>query len=470
LTATPQLGVEGLKNGVRSVWLRGSDGKVFRPTARQQEFFRAIHHYPRTSFIGGAGSGKTTAICAALILLMLQYPGTTWLLGRFNYRGLVTVTWRMLRQMLPKECVAYASDSAQNLTLVLKNGTILYGWNLQQWERFQGLNLAGAVIDEQTELKDRMIYDAVALRVRDPRGPRVIFGACMPNGKDWTWRMFFADPRPGFCGIRAKSTDNPHLPADYVPMLRQQYSPEMQARFIDAEFTSLSGLVLYAWDPNTHIVDPFEVPRHWPKFRALDPGYTVDPAACLFAATDELGNVFIFDEYYETGRVIREQAATIISRGYPHQFEWTVIDPSAARRTEDSGRSHVDLFAEAGLYCQEGPRSRRETGVEAVQGYLRPDPEHFHPITGHDNAPRLYVFRTCKNFIDEISGWTYDNRGKPREKNDHLMDALRYLILKRPHPASRPTRAPREEGWKAFWEGIADEASAPSLPFIGGHA
>jgi hypothetical protein len=468
LRSAPPVGQEGFRDGTRSVWLREPSGKIFRPTPKQNQFFRALRSpkYSKVCMIGGAGAGKTTAACAALLLYMHECPNSTWLVGRLNYRGLVNVTWRVLRQMCPKESVLYASDSQQDLRLVLKNGAVLLGWNLAQWERFQGLTLAGALIDEATELQDKMIFDALALRIRDPNGPNKLWTACMPNGRDWVWRTFFADPPEGFFGMRATSFDNPHLADSYIPDLKRQLSPEMYARFVEAEFTTLSGLVHYPWDEATHLVDDFEIPKHWPRFLALDPGFHQDPAACLFGACDEFGNLFLYDEYYETGKVIREQAAVILAKMYPNRFEWRVVDPAAVRRTEDTGRTHIDLYAEAGLHLVEAPRARVEVGIAAVNQTLLPDEEHFHPLSGYNPAPHLFVFRSLKNFRDEIGGWTYDPRGRPRERNDHLMAALRYMILRRPHAAARPTKAIRENGWKAFLEWDDAQPEAP-LPVIG---
>lgn len=464
--ATVRAPREGVHGRTRYTWLRGPDGKIFRPTPRQNAFFKALAEYDRVVFVGGAGAGKTTVMCAALILYMLTYPNTTWLIGRLNYRGLVSVTWRMLRQMLPKETILYANDNPQNLMIALKNGTVLWGWNLTQWEKFQGLNLAGAAIDEMTELPDRTIYDAIALRVRDPNGPCKVFSACMPNGRDWVWRMFFADPPEGFLGMRATSLDNPHLAPSYVADLKKQFSAEKYERFVMAEFTTLSGLVFYPWDESTHLVDDFDIPDHWPRFFSLDPGYHQDPAAALWGACDEFGNLFLYDEYYETGKVIREQAAVILAKTYPQKLEWRVMDPRANKRTEDTGRSIADLYAECGLYLHEAPRMKKEDSIEEVVQLLRPDEEHSHPFTQWSPAPRVYVMRSLKHFRDEISGWTYLPNGQPRAKHDHLMDALRYMVNRRPHPAARPSKAIVENNWKAFWGGIAQEA-VQDLPFIG---
>lgn len=460
---------EGLENGTRSVWLREPSGKIFRPTPKQSEFLRAVRPgspYNRVVMVGGAGAGKTTVMCAALILLMLRYPNTTWLMGRLNYRGLLAVTWRMFRQMIPKEALLYASDNAQDPRVVLKNGATCLGWNLTQWEKFQGLNLAGAVIDEQTELPDRMIYDGVALRVRDPAGPRIIFSACMPNGRDWVWRLFFADPPAGFLGLKATSHDNPHLPGNFIPDLKAQFSPEMYSRFVEAEFTTLSGLVFYPWDEATHLVDDFEIPAHWPRYFAFDPGFAADEAAGLWGAMDEMGNLFLYDEYYETGKVIREQAAVILAKSYPHKNAWQVMDPNANNRQSDSGQSLQELYAQCGLYMSEAPRSRTEASIHAVNQLLLPDPEHTHPGTGYTGAPRIYCLRKMRHFRDEIGGWTYKANGKPREKGDHLMAALRYMIAQRPVPASRGRQQVRENNWKLFWEGVSSEATR-DLPLIG---
>jgi len=73
-----------------------------------------------------------------------------------------------------------------------------------------------------------------------------------------------------------------------------------------------------------------------------------------------------------------------------------------------------------------------------VKEYLRLTETRKHLITGEAGAPRLYVMASCTNFIREMNGYVWkpssgrvdstNLQEKPVEKNDHLMDALKYLI------------------------------------------
>ena len=53
----------------------------------------------------------------------------------------------------------------------------------------------------------------------------------------------------------------------------------------------------------------------------------------------------------------------------------------------------------------------------------------------------IYIHPRCTNFIKEISGyvWEKNNKGeftgRPVDKNNHLMDALRYLAQSNLRPA-----------------------------------
>ena len=54
--------------------------------------------------------------------------------------------------------------------------------------------------------------------------------------------------------IKAKTTDNPHLPAGFVESLYQNYDPALVASYVNGEFTLLSSVRVY---------HPFDRDIHW---------------------------------------------------------------------------------------------------------------------------------------------------------------------------------------------------------------
>ena len=51
------------------------------------------------------------------------------------------------------------------------------------------------------------------------------------------------------------------------------------------------------FDRDAHVVEPFEIPKGWQRFRAADWGYS-SPACCLWFAIDYDNNLWVYRELY----------------------------------------------------------------------------------------------------------------------------------------------------------------------------
>lgn len=142
----------------------------------------------------------------------------------------------------------------------------------------------------------------------------------------------------------------------------------------------------------------------------LDFGYTNDPSAFFCGMYDASRlELWVFDEFYESGLLNREIHDKIVALGYGKE----VI-------TADSSepKSIADL-RQLGLHrvrpSIKGPDSIRK-GVDFIQGL------------------KIYVHPHCVNFLREISSYTWqeDKFGKkinkPVDEENHLMDAMRYAL------------------------------------------
>ena len=106
-----------------------------------------------------------------------------------------------------------------------------------------------------------------------------------------------------------------------------------------------------------------------------------------------------------------------------------VADPAIKNRMNDviSGKNIQSHFMEYGLYFQLG-NNNMEYGLAKVNSYIE--------------LKRIKIYKSCLNLIKESLQYTYpetdmDNADenqdeKPEKKNDHLMDALRYVIARLP--------------------------------------
>ena len=84
--------------------------------------------------------------------------------------------------------------------------------------------------------------------------------------------------------IPASLTDNPYLSesGDYEAMLLSL--PEQQRRqLLEGAWDIKEGAALTEFNRDVHVVEPFDIPNNWVKFRACDYGYGSSRSATLEA-------------------------------------------------------------------------------------------------------------------------------------------------------------------------------------------
>lgn len=143
----------------------------------------------------------------------------------------------------------------------------------------------------------------------------------------------------------------------------------------------------------------------------LDFGFTHDPTAlicCLFNEKEK--TIHIFDEHYQSGLITKEIARMINDKGYSRS---TIVADCAEKRLIR------ELKTEHNINNLRESRKGKDSvmaGISKLQSY------------------KIYVSSSCKNTIDEFYSYSYqqDKEGnwlnKPEDKNNHLMDALRYSM------------------------------------------
>lgn len=243
--------------------------------------------------------------------------------------------------------------------------------------------------------------------------------------------------------------DNPYLPDSVIENLESNFDNEedLKTRMF-GDFVHKTGLVFPKFDEEHHVVEPFKVPEKWDIYEGIDLGYKA-PSAVVWVAVDPNNKKYVIDELYERGLVVSKLAERIIEKR--ENAEWTadkfyrtriaLVDPSAQRRRQP---------------LEERDREDRERGVTNPRKKLR---KNGVPTQLADNAvqqgidnvrdeldydegeePDIKVFDNCENFLYEIDNYRIKEyrsdsakqrnnaREEPQKKDDHLMDAMRYVI------------------------------------------
>ena len=211
-----------------------------------------------------------------------------------------------------------------------------------------------------------------------------------------------------FC-VQATWDDVPHLKKEQKDALWAACSPhEREARA--KGIPSLGSGKIYPISEEQIIIDPIDLPSHWLKSYGFDVGW--NRTAAIWGAWDRHSDViYLYNEHYMGQSEPAVHAQAIKARG-----EWIngAIDPAASAANQKDGTRLLDEYQKLGLNIFKADNAV-EAGLLACHRRM--------------SEGRLKVFRTLPNWLTEFRIYRRDEKGKIVKENDHLMDAMRYLIM-----------------------------------------
>lgn len=232
--------------------------------------------------------------------------------------------------------------------------------------------------------------------------------------------------------IPAQLKDNPYLyeSGDYEAMLLSL--PETQRRqLLEGNWDIAEGAAFVEFDRSTHVVEPYDVPHNWRKFRAADYGYGSHSAVLWFAVTPE-NTLVVYRELYVSKVLAVDLARMVLElEQNDGKMSYGVLDSSCWHKRGDTGPSLAEQMILAGCRWRPSDRSRgtRVSGKNELHRLLQVDPD-----TGE---PGITFFSSCVNTIAQIPVLPLDKKNPEdidTHAEDHIYDALRYGISSRPIP------------------------------------
>ena len=296
-------------------------------------------------------------------------------------------------------------------------------------------------IEEAYELALEADFDKLDLSV--PRGelPKPLFKQTTITFNPWDenhWLKgrFFDGHAPDVYAVTTDYRCNEFLDGTdrgLYERMREQ-NPRKYAVAGLGEWGHSEGLVFENW-----VVEEFSLRdlrreglRH---VYGLDYGYTNDPTAFIAAAVDEAAKrIYLYDEHYQRRMLNEDIAAMIVEKGY--QKERIRADAAEPKSNEDLRRLGIGR-----LQAANKGRDSVLSGISRLQEY------------------RLVVHPRCVHTAAELRGYVWQADGRdgvyrnlPCDKDNHLMDALRYAMEDVPRPPVGQERVrqyglPRG-GWK----------------------
>jgi len=409
---------------------------------------------------GGNQSGKTYLICVDFLLQALgMHPTRKWVRNKADdkWKGWYSTTtyqrfaeqgWHHFKHLLfyPDEeaqdgsrrviAIGYDKKNPERVTY-LKLRRVDGGIaeiNIKSYEQgdgeFQSAEVDCLALDEEC---NNSIYKEAVMRLM-ARAGNMIVSATAVKGVDWLDKLRTrAEEGRNVFHCRLDLRDNPTVGEEEIRNLQEEFGddPDELALRMSGYPRSRVGLIYgdRIFTPK-HIVDPFDIPGDWTRYRSIDPGFNF--CGCLWLAVSPDEDSYVYRDYKGEQRTIGENCAAIAELSGDEVYHRSWIDPAAMGRKSESGRREIDLWNDEGVQVTVAPDNAVRTGIEEVQRLLK--------ARGGINGERPIhrVFRDCCEMLEERRLYRRaDDAGKDGrdfkerviKRHDHLMDPWRYSVV-----------------------------------------
>lgn len=408
---------------------------------------------------GPAGTGKSVGGLTKQHLAAMKYPGSAHLLLRKTAASLGASTLEVYRKHVAVDSLAAGeieyyggSTSEPPQYRYLRNGSKIVIGGMDKPSKIMSSAYDTAVMDEGTEffVQD---FEAVISRMRAGNMPySQIMLMCNPDAPHhWIYQRA---GEGGMTFLESRHEDNPayYNPDGTMTPAGEAYLAKLDRltgvryqRLRKGLWVAAEGLVYEDWDPAVHLVDALPPgSEDWVRWWSVDFGYT-NPFVLQCWAEDPDGRLWLYREIYHTGRLVEDHARKILGIVAPDGV-WTEPRPRSIICDHDA-EDRATLERHLGMRTDPAKKTV-SPGVQAVQvrlGRKADDPRGPLPV-------RLFIVRDClverdpslkeaglpTCTIEEMTGyvWAKGPDGKPakeapEKKNDHGMDAKRYMIAER---------------------------------------
>jgi len=421
----------------------------YEPNVKQNLF----HASPaEESVYGGAkGGGKSAALIMDALAYGYEYPGANIYLFRETYPNLEANLIREWKKAVPKELYSY--NESKHMAKLINGSQVLFRYvkNEKDAEGYQGQEFDYLGIDELTKHTERTVQLLLSC-MRSAKGfPTRFRGTCNPGGRGHGFvKLNYVEATDyGKKMVRDKITGNRRvfIPANvydnYVLMKndptyvkRLENLPEQERKaFLLGDWNVFIGQVFSEWNRNVHVVEPFEIPATWMRFRAIDWGFS-KPYSIHWYAIDYEGNIWVYRELYgmkpnqpDVGSEEDPgQVAAKVKAAEKNEFiSYGVADPAIWQKHKQirNGESVAETFANEGVYWNQADNDRL---AGKMQVHLR--------LRGRGrNGAGIRIFSNCIHAIRTLPELCYDEN-KPEDVDttleDHFYDELRYALMSRP--------------------------------------
>ena len=442
---------------------------IWKPQPRQAEFMSRPEY--EVLYGGAAGGGKSDAIIAEA-LRQVDNP---------NYRAIIfRKTYPQCRELIIKSIRIYKSafpdaeyNGSEHYWKFPSGAKIYFGSmpNSTSYLSYQGLSYSYIAFDELTHFSLEEYEYMISRNRADGPGLRVYIRATAnPGGigHGWVKERFITSAKPNEpyivtsevidkSGKKIKIQRSrlfiPSSVFDNEALLKNDPGylanlamlPESQKKaLLYGDWDSYEGQVFtefsdradgYVSRLNTHVIEPFTIPRTWRRYRSFDFGYS-RPFAVQWWAVDYDGRAYLYRQLYGCTdtpnhglkwepRAIARKIREIEDELEEGNLITGIADPAIWDESRGRDGTIITMFEEEGVFFEKGKHDRLSGKMQC----------HYRFAFDEEGRPMAYIFNNCRHFLRTVPNLIYDSvnvEDVDTSCEDHDYDAMRYFFMANP--------------------------------------
>ena len=377
--------------------------------------------------VAGFGAGKSYSLTVKILQLCYDNPGFTGIAMEPTYGLLNDILIPQMQDIWDDWGVDYTLHKAAAEVHVRcpdgQTSKVLLR-SFENFTKIRGVNAAWACVDEIDTVKPSVATTAFRLlqgRIRT--GPRPQIAVCSTReGFGFLHDFFVENMDDSKHLMRAKTTDNPHLPPEYIQSLREQYPPALIESYLNGEFVNLAQASIFCEFDRKRLASNETVKPDDTVLVGLDFNIGQCHGCIGVIRAEGLNRVLHIVRSFVTANT--HETVQYLQRNYGNQLirKQLTCYPDAAGSAQSTSSTKTDH------------QILREGGI-AVQAERKNPPvaESFAHANAlmHRGLVRVNDLR-AKHTVDSLERWSYDDKGNPEKggANDysHAGDAFRYLV------------------------------------------
>lgn len=429
------------------------------PHQKQREFMRSKARWKH--LVWGRRTGKSMGVALYTMLRAIENQGNYYIIAP-TYKQAKSIYWQDILKVLIPQAIIKKTDEGELYVQLdtaeynLETQDIL-GYNINVThnpdlppstiylkgadnpDSLRGVKLHGAVLDEFAffQYADDTWRKIIRPALSDYQGWAII--SSTPDGFNNAFadmvssaQAAIADGDTKFFYSHATMLDNPYIThrVEEWNDIKAEYERDGKmddfTQEFEAAFTSPSLQVYKEFNFDTHVINPRDIPQTNMTYAiGMDFGLK-DPFAVVFVAIDQKDNWYIYDEIYLPDLTVDGMARIVHQKMGDKHFSRIIGDSAGAMeikslRDKSLGENRVFVTP-----SKKGKDSIRN-GIREVSSKLA--------VRESTGKPKLFIGSNCKSTIREFQeykrlrdAWGVVSE-TPEDRNNHLMDALRYLVL-----------------------------------------